>query len=129
MAKKGKILLIEDDQLMIKLYKTKFDLEGYELSIAESGPKGLKSASSDPPDVILLDIVMPRMNGYEILRRLKRDPKTKNIPVLILTALSGEAEEVQKAKQLGALDFIKKSAYTTQEVIDKVQTVLERKED
>lgn len=129
MSKKGKILLIEDDQLMIKLYKTKFDLEGYELNIAKSGPKGLKSASSDPPDVILLDIVMPRMNGYEILRRLKRDPKTKNIPVLILSALSGEAGEVQKAKQLGALDFIKKSAYTTQEVVDKVQTVLERKED
>lgn len=106
---------------MIKLYKTKFDFEGYKLNVATSGPQGLKSASSDPPDVILLDIVMPGIDGYEVLRRLKKNPKTKNIPVLILTNLSGEKEEVQKAIRLGALDFIKKSDYTMGEVVGKVQ--------
>ena len=124
MPEKGKVLLIEDDQLMVKLYKIKFDLEGYQLKIATTGPKGLKSASSDPPDVILLDIVMPGMDGFEVLRRLKKNPKTKNIPVLILTALSGEEKEVQRALRLGALDFIKKSEYTTKGVVDKVQSAL-----
>ena len=126
MPKKGKVLLIEDDQLMVKLYKTKLDLEGYEVNVATGALAGLKSASSDPPDVILLDIVMPGMDGFEALRRLKENPKTRDTPVLILTNLSGEAEEVQKALQLGARDFIKKSDYTMKEVVGKVQSALER---
>ena len=109
---------------MIKLYKTKFDFEGYQLNVATTGRKGLKSASSDLPDVILLDIVMPGMDGYEVLRRLKKNPKTRDIPVLILTNLSGEKEEVQRAIQLGALDFVKKSDYTTKEIVNKVQAAL-----
>jgi len=128
MTKKGKVLLIEDDQLMIRLYKTKFGMEGYKINVATDGAQGLKLASSDPPDAILLDIVMPGMDGFEVLRRLKKNPKTKDIPVLILTALPGDEEIIQKATQLGALDFVEKPDYTLGEVISKVRLVLKRKE-
>lgn len=126
MPKKGKVLLIEDDQLMVKLYRIKLDLEGYDVTVATTGSQGLKSASSDLPDVILLDIVMPGMDGYEVLRRLKKNRKTKDIPVLILTNLTGEEEEVQKAIRLGAQDFIKKSGYTMRGVVAKVQSALKK---
>jgi len=126
MLKKKKVLLIEDDQLMVKLYKTKLDFEGYKVNVATDALAGLKSASSDPPDVILLDIVMPGMDGFEALRRLKENPKTRNIPVLVLSNLSGEGEEVQRAIQLGARDFIKKSDYTMKGGVGKVQSALGR---
>lgn len=126
MPKKGKVLLIEDDQLMVKLYSIKLDLEGYEVTVATAGSQGLESASSAPPDVILLDIVMPGMDGFEVLRRLKKNPKTKTIPVLILTNLTGEEEEVQKAIRLGAQDFIKKSDYTMRGIVGKVQSALKK---
>lgn len=128
MVRKGKVLLIEDDQLMIRLYKTKFVMAGYEINVATDGAQGLKRASSDPPDVILLDIVMPGMDGFEVLRRLKKNPKTKDIPVLILTALPGNEEIIQKAAQLGAVDFVEKPDYTLEEMVTKVRFVLGRKE-
>jgi len=128
MTKKGKVLLIEDDQLMIRLYKTKFGMAGYEINVASDGVQGLKLASSDPPDVILLDIVMPGIDGFEVLRRLKENPKTKDIPVLILTALPGDEEIIQKATQLGALDFVEKPDYTLEEMVNKIRLVLGRKE-
>lgn len=122
-----RILLVEDDQLMIKLYKTKFALGDYQLAIAPNGPRALKLAASDRPDVILLDLVMPGMDGYEVLKRLKKDPRTKDIPVIVLTALTGEEEEVGRAMKLGAVDFIKKTAYTPREVVEKVEAAITKR--
>lgn len=126
MTKKRRILLIEDDQLMIRLYKTKFALEDFQLDIATNGPRALKLAASDPPDVILLDIVMPGMDGFEVLKRLKEDRETKDIPVIVLTAISGEREEIERAMKLGAADFIKKTAHTPRQVVEKVESALEK---
>ena len=107
LTKKATILVVDDTQgnltLMSKLLK-----DDYRVKIANSGEKALKiSASDSPPDLILLDIVMPGMDGFEVCQRLKRDPRTMNIPVIFLTAKS-EVEDEKKGLELGAIDYITK---------------------
>jgi Response regulator containing CheY-like receiver, AAA-type ATPase, and DNA-binding domains len=118
-----KILLIEDDPLMIKLYGKIFKLQGFEVEVAERGADGLKRASELKPDLILLDVMMPEMDGFEVLRKLKSDDATKDLKVIILTNLAGAAD-AEKAKSEGASGYVIKSEHDPKEVAEIAKKVL-----
>jgi CheY-like chemotaxis protein len=121
----AKILLIEDDPLIFRLYQRLFSLEGFQIEIAENGQAGLDKLNSFTPDIILLDIMMPTMNGIEMMSRLKDDEITKNIPVVVLTNLS-DMRVTNMALAKGAVLYIIKSQTEPADVIATVKSVLEK---
>jgi len=118
-----KILLVEDDPFLLSMYNTKFEMENFEVVAAEDGEKGLKLALKESPDIILLDIMLPKLDGFEVLKALKADAKTKNIPVLLLTNLS-QKEKVQEGLALGAKDYLIKAHFMPSEVVDKIKKII-----
>lgn len=120
MADKKNILLVEDDEFLAELYATKLDLEAYEVTLASDGEKGLKMIKENPPDLILLDIILPKMDGFEVLKAIKADKKLKNIPVILLTNLS-QKDEVKKGLELGANDYLIKAHFMPSEVVKKIK--------
>jgi DNA-binding response OmpR family regulator len=121
-----KILIIEDDPFLSGMYLKKLKLSGLEVKVAVDGQEGLESIKKDRPDLVLLDIVLPQMDGYEILKRLKEDKELRTIPVILLTNL-GQKEEVEKGMALGAEAYIIKAHFTPTAVVNKVKEVLEKK--
>lgn len=120
MEKKKKILIIEDEKSLVDVMRMKLRGLGYEVDCAQNGEEGLEKAKEGKPDAILLDIIMPGMNGYEVLERLKADPETETIPVVILSN-SGRDEEVEKGRKLGAVDFLIKSQLSLEEMAEKAE--------
>lgn len=120
-----KILLIEDDNDQIMLYQAKFELSGYEFLAAENGAKGLELAEKKQPDIILIDLLMSGMDGITVLEKLKQNPKTKNIPAIIVTNLD-KHELAKKALALGALDFIVKSRVPLREMMARIESFLRK---
>lgn len=120
---KTKVLIIEDDALLQSIYATKFELENFDVFVADDGEKGLRTAKKELPDIILLDILLPKMNGFEVLKGIKDDEATKNIKVILLTNLSQRAE-VEKGLDLGAIDYLIKAHFMPSEVVAKVKKVL-----
>lgn len=116
MAGKKRILVIEDEQNVCDLLKVNLELEGYEVEAALGGKKGLKKVESLDPELIILDIFMPKMDGWEVCRRLKADKKTKKIPVLMLTISSDR----RKGLACGAEAFITKP-FTMHDLIDQIK--------
>ena len=124
MAKeKIKILLAEDDLQLIDMYKKKFDLEGFDILLAEDGEKALAVLKEEKPDIVLLDIMMPKVNGIEVLKNIRENPETKDLLVVILTNLGNEstAEEIYK---YGATDYIVKADMTPREVANRVKELI-----
>ena len=121
--KTPKVLLIEDDPDQISLYRTVFKLAGLKLLEATNGSKGLAAAKKNKPDLILCDLVMDGMDGMEVLKRLKADSATKNIPTVMLTNLNKKSLYVE-AENLGALDFWAKIEVMPQEIITRVQKII-----
>jgi len=122
MAKK--LLFIEDEAAIHKTLSDVLQKEGYETLAARDGEAGLQRAQAEQPDLILLDLILPKMNGFEVLKALKDDEKTKEIPVIILTNLE-QMENVQKAIDLGATTYLVKANYSLEEVVNKVKDALE----
>jgi len=120
---KKKILLIEDDGFIAQMYGFKFKDTPYEFLVTTSGEEGWEIIKNQKPDVILLDIILPGIDGFELLTRIKNDPELESIPVLLLTNL-GQQDNIQKGMALGASDYIIKAHYTPQEVVDKVESFL-----
>ena len=120
---KTKVLLVEDDKMIIDMYTLKFSQEGYDIMQAENGQDGLDLAKSQLPDIILLDIILPQMDGFTVLKELKADANTKDIPVVLLTNL-GQDGDVKKGLELGANDYLIKANYTPSQVVDKVKSVV-----
>ena len=120
MPAKTKILIIEDEEMLSNMYKVKFENEGFEVETALNGADGLELAAKEMPSIILLDIIMPKIDGFAVLQKLKADPKTKDIPVILLTNL-GQDEDVTRGKQLGAVGYLVKANHTPSEVVDKVR--------
>lgn len=117
-----KILFVEDEATMQKTITDA--LTGrYELISAMDGKTGLDLVRSEKPDLVLLDIILPKMNGFEVLKEIKKDPKIKDIPVIILTNLEGP-DEVNKALELGATTYLIKSSYGLEELIKKIRNIL-----
>ena len=126
MAKsKTKILLVEDEDFLLDLYEAKLEEVGFEVVKAADGTEGLSLAQLELPDLILLDILMPKIDGYEMLKALKGSSKTKNIPVVIFSNLS-QREEIEKGLKLGAKDYIIKTTVTPTEMVAKVKEYLKK---
>lgn len=119
-----KILIMEDDKFLSEMYSTKLKEAGFEIITADDGEEGLRLIKEKNPDLVLLDIVLPRMDGFEVLQNLKKDKNLKNILVVALTNL-GQKEEVEKGIKLGADDYIIKAHFTPTEVVAKVKKMLD----
>lgn len=124
---KSKILLIEDDEMIARMYQERFSRNGFEIILAFSGEEGLEKAEKEKPDIILLDIMLPKMNGYEVLKALKGKETTVSIPVIILSSLGALPELVEKSKALGVADVITKGDVPAKEVVLRVKSILEKK--
>lgn len=121
--KRSKILLVEDDGFLSGMYTTKLSLEGFEVLQAMDGEVGLAMIKEKRPDLVLLDIVLPKMNGLEVLKAAKGDKEIKDIPIILLTNL-GKKDEVDEGLSLGAKDYLIKAHFVPSEVIGKIKLVL-----
>ncbi len=119
----AKILIIEDDALLSRMYQTIFTSSGYQVDLAVDGEAGLAQARNGGPTLILLDVMMPKLNGLEVLERLKGDPELRDIPVVVLTNLAGNTD-VQRALELGAVRYIIKSEHRPRQVEEIVRGIL-----
>ncbi len=118
-----KILFIEDESALQKTFDDILRREGYETVSALDGEIGLKLAKTEKPDLILLDLILPKVNGFEVLKELKRNEETKGIPVIILTNLEG-INDIEKVLELGATTYLIKASYSLEEVIKKIKDAL-----
>ena len=125
-GKKQKILIIEDDPFMRKLYHNKLTLSGFEVEEAISGEEGLNKIKAGKPDLVLLDIVLPRKTGFDVLIEMKGNEKTQDIPVIILSVL-GQIQDIRKGLTLGANDYLVKSEITISEMVTKIRESLKNK--
>ena len=115
-----KILIVEDDVMLNKIYQTKLGLLGYSVYSSYDGDEGLKKADDLMPDLILLDLMLPKKNGFEVLSIIKSDPRTKMIPVIVLTNLNQEIER-RRAMELGASEYLVKADTKIDTLVDKVR--------
>lgn len=117
------LLLVEDDTFLANIYKTKFEMEGFKVTVAEDGEVALVEVKKKKPDIILLDILLPKKDGFTVLKELKSDANTKTIPVILLTNL-GQKDDVDKGLELGAIDYLIKAHFKPSETVAKVKRVL-----
>lgn len=119
MSDKKKILIVEDDKFLGKMLSKMLEGSNYDISIASSGKEALAKAVSENPSLILLDIMLPDLDGFDILQSLKNNEATNKIPVVILSNL-GQPEDVEQGRKLGVLDYIVKSDFSLDDVVKKV---------
>jgi len=117
------ILIIEDDKFLRELVIRKLIKEGYETSEAVDGEEGIKKIKEGKPDLILLDLILPGIDGFEVLSKMKEDPALASIPVIILSNL-GQKDDVEKGLKMGAVDYLIKAHFTPGEIIEKIKVVL-----
>jgi len=118
-----KILIIEDDTFLVKMYLERLQDEGYMVVVASNGEEGLQRVTTEQPDLILLDMVLPIMNGFDFLKNFKTLPNIKKIPILILSNL-GQDQDIAQAKELGAVDYLVKTHYPLKNVVEKIKHYL-----
>ena len=118
------VLIVEDDTFLANIYKTKFEMEGFKVSVSENGELGLSDIKKKKPDIVLLDILLPKMDGFTVLENAKADKAIRNIPVILLTNL-GQKDDVEKGLQLGAVDYLIKAHFKPSETVAKVRKVLD----
>lgn len=118
-----KILFVEDESILQKAFGDVLQQKGYKILNALNGEIGLRMAKSENPDLILLDLVLPYLHGFEVLKKLKEDPETKEIPVIVLTNLE-KMEDINKAIELGATTYLVKTEYKIEEVIEKIKKII-----
>ena len=117
---KKKILLVEDDETLAAVYKQRLELEGFEVNHVDNGEDALATAVKFHPDLILLDVMMPKLNGFDVLDILRQTPETRNTHIIMMTALSQPKDE-QRAKDLGADDFLIKSQVVIGDVVERIK--------
>jgi DNA-binding response OmpR family regulator len=116
------VLVVDDDPVIVRLLQVNFEMEGFTVLTAGDGEEGLTKAREAHPDVMVCDIMMPKVNGLEVVERLRADPATKNMPVILLSA-KAQSSEVQKGLDVGADDYVTKP-FDPLELIDRVNAVL-----
>jgi len=121
MAKK--ILIVEDDKFLRELIVRKLTNEGYDVVQAVDGEQGLQKTKEEKPDLVLLDLILPGIDGFEVLAQKKEDPFVASIPVIVLSNL-GQKEDVDKGLSLGATDYLIKAHFTPGEIIEKVRNII-----
>lgn len=123
-GKQRKILIVEDDYFLLEIYAHKFSDAKFDILTASDGEQALEIIKKEKPDVVLLDLMLPKVDGIEVLRIIKKDKACSHIPVVVLTN-RGERNIIEKAAQLGAKAYITKITYTPTEVVSKVKGVIE----
>jgi len=123
MPESKKVLIIEDDDFLVQIYATKLEMENFSVIMATDGAKGLKLALKDKPDLVLLDLNLPVMDGFQVLEELKRNKDTHGIPVLVLTNY-GQKENVDRCLNLGAEDYLIKAHFVPSEVIARIKKII-----
>ena len=117
------ILIVEDDKFLRELIVQKLIKEGYDAAEAIDGEEGIKKVKTAKPDLVLLDLILPGIDGFEVLTRMKEDPSLAQIPVIILSNL-GQKDDVERGLKLGAVDYLIKAHFTPREIIDKIKNKL-----
>jgi len=117
----AKILLVEDDSLIVKIYSTRLKADGFVIISADNGEDGLTVAEKEFPDLILLDVMMPKVDGFTVLQKLRENPKFKSTPIIVYSNL-GQESEMQKAIQMGATEFIVKANISPTELVNKIKS-------
>jgi DNA-binding response OmpR family regulator len=123
MTPRKKVLLVEDSPSILAIYKNMLTIEQFQVTTAVNGMEAIKALSLDKPDIVLLDLMMPIMDGYKVLQVIKTDPKLTKIPVLVFSA-KGQPEEIEKALSLGAAGYVIKATTKPKEVIEKMRAIL-----
>ncbi|SRR4030042_3498910 len=123
---KKKILIIEDDKFLLKLYGDKLRRAGFEVAESVTGEEALNKISVDKPDLIILDLILPKKSGFEILTEFKLSPKTKNIPVIILTNL-GQESDIKRGLEMGAVDYLVKTDFSMNKLPQLIKEKLIKK--
>lgn len=123
MENKGTILLIEDEVSFRKIYKAVIENDGYKILEAEDGEIGWKMVQEEKPDLVLLDLILPKLHGLEVLKKIRSDKITQNIPVLILSVM-GEQRDIKKGLEAGANDYTVKGYYSPREILSKIHALL-----
>jgi len=118
-----KILVVEDDKFLRELIVQKLIKEGYETSEAVDGEQGIKKVKEEKPDLVLLDLILPGIDGFEVLSQKREDPSVVQIPVIVLSNL-GQKEDVERGLKLGAVDYLIKAHFTPGEIIEKIKNIL-----
>lgn len=124
--KDTKILIVEDEAILLTALSEELKQAGFQVEGAKDGLECLEKTVSYKPDLVLMDLVMPRMDGITALKELKSKPETKDVPVVILTNLS-DYDKISDALSVGAMDYLVKANYRLEELVTKIKTVLERK--
>lgn len=122
----AKIMIVEDDATLRDIYTTRFSAEGYTVVTAADGENALSTAVKEKPDLILLDIMMPKISGFDVLDILRATPETKDTKIIVMSALS-QTSDIEKGKSLGASAYLVKSQVTLSEVVEKVKSALSSK--
>ncbi len=118
-----KILVVEDDRFLKELIVQKLEKENYQVAEAIDGEEAITMTKKEKPDLILLDLILPKVNGFKVLEKIKEDASTSQIPVIILTNL-GQKNDVEKGLKLGAVDYLIKAHFTPNEIINKIKNIL-----
>lgn len=118
------ILIIEDDPFLIDIYTSQFKKSGYKVEVAVDGEVALAKIKEINPDLVVLDILLPKVNGWELLKIIRRDPKLKDLKVVILSNLL-EEEQVNKGFELGAIKYFIKAEHTPNEIVEEIKKILE----
>lgn len=121
--KKKKVLIVEDEKFLRDLLNLKLQAEGFAVSTAIEGREALQKIKNDPPQLVLLDLVLPGLDGFEVLKKMRKDPLTAKIPVIIVSNL-GQKEEIDRGLLLGANDYMVKANFTPQHIVDQIKRYL-----
>ncbi len=122
-ANKKKILVVEDDLFLIRAYQIKLEKEGFEVMVATEGTAAMDYLQKDPPDMVMLDLMLPGISGFDVLENIRKNPKWKGVPVIVLTNL-GQEQDKKRVEELGVKDYIVKANVKIADVIEKVKGYL-----
>lgn len=115
-----KILIAEDEDILLNVLKDRFEAEGWEVSIAKNGEEAMIAINKASFDLVLLDLLMPKKDGFEVLKEVKGNPELKNLPIIVLSNLGGD-EDIKKAMALGANDYYVKTQHPMSEIVEKAK--------
>lgn len=122
-SSKYKILIVEDDKFLRDLLERKLIKEGYEISVAVDGEEALRKVKEEKPDLVLLDLILPGVGGFDVLVQIKKDAELSEIPVIILSNL-GQKDDIEKGLKLGAMDYLIKAHFAPGEIIEKIKKAI-----
>lgn len=117
----SKVLMVEDDALFLKMYQKKFAREGIELEVAQDGEAGLEKAKTVKPDVVVLDLMLPKLSGSEVLKAIRNTDEIKDLPVIIMTNLNASSDEVGEVLKMGVKEVLLKTDVTPAQIVEMVE--------